>query len=468
MSISRRQLLQRAALGLTGSASPLLSAAPLPAAEHDTALRGLLSERLRLEGVGLAAARLLPDGGLQLAADGRAGGDQALLTPDRHGFEIGSISKTFIGLLLADAAVRGELRLDDAVDDSLGFALRDRDGQALRYVDLATHRSGLPRLAPNMKLDSPDPYADYGEAAMLDALRGYRATRRRDEAFEYSNLGFGLLGWLLARRAAQPLATLLERRVLAPLGLGGAGGMQLQLRPRQGPGRVQGHDAQGRPAPAWHFSEATAGAGALLASAAQLARYGQAALGLLQHPLGDAFALALRVHSTLGPGGVQLGLGWMRTRQQGREIATHDGGTAGFASSLWLDLSERRGGLVLANAALSIGDLARHLMDERAPFRDIAAERRATQQAALSLSAEQLAPLAGVYALNAGFKLTLRVDGQRLFAQASGQGEFELFASGPRDFFARVTPLRIRFEGGEPPAALLLEQAGRETRFQRE
>lgn len=456
MNLHRRRLLHIAPLSLLATTAGWMPAGAAPA---DDALQALLAARLQHEGVALAAARLRPDGGVDLGAAAKPGTPP--VSADRHGFEIGSITKVFTGLLLAEAAVRGELRLDDAVEAQLGFPLRDSADQPLRYVDLATHRSGLPRLAPNMKSTrEADPYADYGEAQLLEALRAYRGTRRRDEAFEYSNFASGLLAWLLARRAGQPLSQLLQQRIYAPLGLG---------QPAQLP-RVTGHNAQGAPVPAWNFTEATAGAGAIVMSAAQLARFGQAALGHFDHPLRPAFALALQVHSPLGPQpGLQMGLGWMRAEGGQRHLATHDGATFGFSSSLWLDLGGRRGGLVLSNAAVGVSDIAMHLMDEKRPLRDLAAERRVTGQAAQSVGAAELAPLAGIYAASPEFKLTVRARDGRLYAQATGQAEFELFASSPRRFFAKVAALEVEFAGDSgPPDSLVIAQGGGRTAFRRE
>ena len=84
------------------------------------------------------------------------------------------------------------------------------------------------------------------------------------------------------------------------------------------------------------------------------------------------------------------------------------------------------------------------------------------------LPPEALRRLAGAYALNPNFRLTLRAEGSRLFAQATGQAEFELFAQGDGSFVARVAPLSLRFEAGDPSPALRLQQAGRELRLMRE
>lgn len=471
MNLRRRPFLHAlwaAPLAAGWAAKPAQAASAAP--PHDT-LSPLLRARLQHEGVGLAVARFGSPAGLELAAVGPRGPDRTPLTiSDR--FEIGSITKVFTGLLLADAVQRGELKLDGAVDELLPFPLRDHRQQPLRFVDLATHRSGLPRLPLNLAPRKPaDPYADYGEAALLEGLQLFQPTRTRDERFEYSNLGVGLLAWLLARRARMPLAALLEERVLAPLGLAGPEGISLPGPAAAAKPPVQGHDANGQPVPPWHFDDTLAGAGALRASAAQLARFGQAALGGMEHPLSAAFALALQNHSPLGPQpGVAMGLGWMLMERDGRQIATHDGATGGFSSSLWLDRSGGRGGLALANVQVVVSDLASHLMDSRRPLRDVAAEQRARAQPVVPTDPAELTQVAGVYAASPQFKLTLREREGRLFAQATGQSEFELFASAPRRFFARVTALEISFEGpaGAPPQVLVLQQGGRRSEFRRE
>ncbi|MDR7299325.1 CubicO group peptidase (beta-lactamase class C family) [Pelomonas aquatica] len=424
----------------------------LPAfAQPETApMQDLLEARLREDGVALAAGRL-SSGNSEFAGAAKRG-----TRPDADSvFEVGSITKTFTALLLADAVVRGELKLEDAVEVD-GIQLRDSAGQPLRWVDIATHRSGLPRLASNMApANVDDPYADYDEVALRAFLKSWQPGVARASRFEYSNLGFGLLGHALALRQRTDYATLLTRRVLEPLGLQrhiGFGHAAL----------LQGHDAQGKPVPAWHFQSTTAGAGALHGSARGLLRYADAAMGGYEHPLKAAFALCLQRRAAGGAPANPIGLAWLLASLNGCTLFSHDGGTAGFSSSLWLDPSRGRASVVLANAQVPVGDLALHLLDESVPLRDLAA----TRQASLTLPADQLQALAGVYAVTPQFKLTIRADGQRLFAQATGQAEFELFAKAPRRFFAKVTPLEIEFDADGK--ALTLFQGGATPRFVRE
>lgn len=457
--LHRRSLLMSAAAGAFAGSGARAQTAPVDAT-------AVLRTRLRQQGVGLVAA--VVDGGeLRFAAAGRqrAGRDEA---PDADTlFEIGSITKTFTALLLADMVVRNELKLDGAVEAVLpaGLKLRDKDGTPITWADLATHRSGLPRLPTNLRNPSgADPY-DYSRDELFAFLRSWKPEHARDTKWEYSNAGYGLLGEALALRAGKTYGAALEERVLAPLGLGA---MRLALRSPAVPGLLPGHDDQGRPVPNWRF-DAIAGAGALIGSARMLARYAQAALGLVDHPLRDAFKLALTPRGE-GPGpNNPIGLAWLAGPLFDRRVFNHDGGTAGYSSSLFLDPDKRRAALVLSNASIGVTDLALHLLDARAPLRDIAAEKRQLERPAATVAGDALAALPGTYAINPQFKVTIRLRDGKLFAQATGQGEFELFALDPRKFFARVTPLEMHFEGdsGTPPA-FVLHQGGQKLRFVRE
>jgi hypothetical protein len=207
-----------------------------------------------------------------------------------------------------------------------------------------------------------------------------------------------------------------------------------------------------------------AGAGALVMSGAMLGRYAQAAMGLIDSPLREAFALA-ETERAPGPAPINpIGLAWVIAGLNGRRVLSHDGGTAGFSSSLWLDPTRQRAVAVLANAFIEIDDLALHLLDESVPTKDFAS----TRQPSIELPPEQLAPLAGSYALKPGFAITISLRDGELWAQGTGQGAFRLFASAPRRFFAKVTPMQLEFDEGAPPASFTLQQNGNTLRFVRQ
>lgn len=239
-------------------------------------------------------------------------------------FELGSLTKTYNGLLVAEAAGRGELGLEEPVaellPDGWGFA----GGEPVTVSDLVRHRSGLPRLPPNMGLcymatRFRDPYAAF------DARRLRRAvgrTRPTPSPYEYSNYAVGLLGYLVGLRARTSWGDALEERILGPLDLQDTGtGLEHRL--------VQGTSARGRPVPPWRF-DVLAAAGALRGSLADQIRWLRAWLRPPTTPLGQAMEAALAQAPT--PSDVDVRLGWHVYTQRDTSLFWHNGGTAGSAS----------------------------------------------------------------------------------------------------------------------------------------
>ncbi len=186
-------------------------------------------------------------------------------------FQIGSVTKVFTALLLADMAERGEVHLSDPAASYLPGPAGD--GPTL--ADLATHTSGLPRLPRGLLrsalLHPRDPYARYPPARLVrDAGRALRAGSPGSH-YAYSNFGFGLLGYLLGQAAGTPYETLVTRRICVPLGLSDT------TFAAPGPPRAARGHRRARPVPDWRLG-ALAGAGGLYSTAADLARFLRACL----------------------------------------------------------------------------------------------------------------------------------------------------------------------------------------------
>src|SRR4029077_13028191 len=130
-------------------------------------------------------------------------------------FEIGSISKTFTGLILAQMVEQGLVKLDEPVRQLLPpGTVAKHDGAEITLLDLTTQHSGLPRMPDNFKPSNPEnPYADYGAANLYQYLAGHGLEKTGTPKFLYSNLGVGLLGQALADRAKVTYPTLLAQQV---------------------------------------------------------------------------------------------------------------------------------------------------------------------------------------------------------------------------------------------------------------
>jgi len=336
---------------------------PLPAnwqLPSDAAIAALIDARIaQRPGAGIVVGVLDP-AGQRIVARGPVG---ATAFDGRTIFEIGSMTKVFTALILADMVAKGEVSLDDPAEKYLPARAKmpERGGRKITLRDLATHSSGLPRLPDNMKpRNQRDPYADYSEKQMLAFLAQYRLTRDIGSEFEYSNLGFGLLGYLLARAAHKDYADLVRELITAPLGLRDTA---IILGPDQRKRFAQGHDAEMRPTPPWRIPT-LAGAGAIRSTADDMLAFMRAAMDP-NAPIAAAMKLTTADQRPMGTGRGAIGLAWLIAKPaEGRETLFHNGGTGGFRAAMMLEPAARRGVVVLTNAAVEPGsdDLAMHLL----------------------------------------------------------------------------------------------------------
>jgi CubicO group peptidase (beta-lactamase class C family) len=241
-------------------------------------------------------------------------------------FEIGSITKTFTGTLLACMADAGEVALDDPVSRFLDAG----PAGAITLEQLATHTSGLPRLAPNALegADPSNPYAHYDRAMLLAGLHACAPTPGPDE---YSNFGFQVLGEVLSVAGGAPLSDLVMRRVIQPLSIDATYGG------RDATHRLPGYAAD---EPVSHWDLPLAGPGGIEATIDGLAAWVASNL----HPERTNLEGSLRLAQQLREvgDGAKRGLGWNFTGGGWWK----NGGTGGF-HSLCAFVPERDLGLAL-------------------------------------------------------------------------------------------------------------------------
>lgn len=270
-------------------------------------------------------------------------------------FEIGSVTKPFTGLLLAQMAAQHDVTLDQPVRTLLppGTVAKPA-GPEITLLDLATQHSGLPRLPTNLQpnANAADPYASYGAQKLYAYLGQHGVALPQTPTYLYSNLGYGLLGFVLAHHAGKPYARLLEDQIVNPLHMTSTA---VTLPPDEASRLVQGHDAANAPVPNWTF-DALAGAGALRSSAGDLLTFLVAQLhptsvspGARQGPaatLGDAIAMTHELRAD-GPAGMRVGMGWLYQKANG--TFWHDGATGGYTAFVAFQPANDRAVVVLYN-----------------------------------------------------------------------------------------------------------------------
>lgn len=282
-------------------------------------------------------------------------------------FEIGSMTKTFTGLVLAQMVEQKQVKLDTPVRELLptGTVAAPASGKEITLLDLAAQHSGLPRMPDNFHpKDETNPYADY-DTKLLYAWMSSHGVGIPDHApFGYSNLGMGLLGQALANRAKTTYEALVKKEVTAPLGMTET---VVKLTPALAKRFATGHDQEAKPTHAWDL-DALAGAGALRSTANDILTY----LDAQMHPdkikpkSPEAKTLPAAIaatHEVRGDSmeGMHIGLNWLRVDATG--MYWHNGATGGFSSFSLFDPEKDLGVVVLLNESNGLADLiAQHIL----------------------------------------------------------------------------------------------------------
>ena len=454
----------RAILVLTPAVAMLFSfamsqSAPEISMPSDSEIRQMLVDRIDVkhQSVGIVVGVVGPKGRRVIAYGQLEKGDPRPLDGDTI-FEIGSATKVFTSLLLADMVQRGEVALDDPVARYLppGVTMPERNGRSITLVDLATHTSGLPRVPTNMSPKDPaNPYADYSVEQLYQFLSTYKLTRDIASQYEYSNLGGGLLGHVLARHAGMDYEALVRARICEPLGMNNT---RITLTPQMRARLAAGHNAALATVENWDLPT-LAGAGALRSTANDLLTFLAANLGYRKSPLAPAMAAMLKVRRPTGQTGLEVSLGWHIFTTNGMEIIWHNGGTGGYRSFIGFDPKAGIGVVALSNASTLAGvdDIGRHLLDPSIPLMQPPKEHKQ-----VTVDPKLFDGYVGAYQLAPNFVITITREGDHLFAQATGQPKFEVFPESDRDYFFKIVDAQITFVTDSQGRAteLILHQRG--------
>ncbi len=357
--------------------------------------------------------------------------------PDQYTlYEIGSITKTFTSLLLAQELQQQRLQLTTPVQQLLDFPIGQQDKSAINLMQLATHSSGLPRLPSNfLPADPENPYLDYDRRLLAAYLASYQQQPRPDQAYSYSNFAYGLLGYALSQHHKTSYQDLLETRIFKPLGMTAS---SLNANSASNPKKARPHGANQALVKDWDF-DVMAGAGAIRSSGQDMMRYLKQQVAPANNDLGLAIKLSQQALQNTGRGDEQIALGWHITQHQGQKIITHSGMTGGYSSYAAFMPDKKRAVYVVTNIARDVTDIGNLALVAAARYDD------PEQRASIALSAQDLSAYLGTYALNPQTRISLTSKDQNLFAQLTGQAAYPVYAETKDLFFYKVADAKLRF-----------------------
>lgn len=282
------------------------------------------------------------------------------LAPDADTvYEIGSITKTFTGVLMGLALEDGAAQENTLLKELLpaGVLAPAFNGQEITLAHLATHTSGLPRLPDNLDpADSQNPYADYTAEQLYAFLGSYHLTRAPGSQYEYSNLAAGVLGYVLALRMGLEYEPLITERILAPLGMTDTAiTLSESQKTRLAPGYS---DFFGIGCLRWPVATKNwdmsilGGAGGLRSTVNDLLKYIQAHLEPPDSALGRALQSAQQQRFAID-GQMFIGLLWhgVNPADGSPRFMAHNGETGGYRSFIGFYPEQKIGLVILSNTA---------------------------------------------------------------------------------------------------------------------
>jgi D-alanyl-D-alanine-carboxypeptidase/D-alanyl-D-alanine-endopeptidase len=423
----------------------LSTAAMESPAPTDEEIRKILTEILggNRDRVGMAVGVIEPSRQRIIAYGSLDKDDKRSLSGDTV-FEISSTTKVFTSLLLADMVQQNEVALTDSVAKNLppGVKMPEHAGREITLEDLSRHRSGLPRLPTNMaaNADPKNPYASYSVKELYDFLSAYKLPRDIGAELEYSNLGGGLLGHVLALAAGKDCETLIRARICGPLGMNNTA---ITLSEHMKSRLATGHDNRFEATANWDLPT-LAGAGALRSTANDMLSFLAVQIGLQKPELGPAI-VATRAKWTPAGAGTEIGLGWLKRPKEGSEIIWHNGETGGYRSFAGSDPKTQTGVVVLTNVFTLAGvdDIGFHLLDPASKVLppDSPLLQPPKDHKEITLDPGVLETYVGKYKFAPKIVMTISHKNNQLYAQLTGQAAAEIYPDSKTDFFSRIAEL---------------------------
>jgi D-alanyl-D-alanine-carboxypeptidase/D-alanyl-D-alanine-endopeptidase len=427
--------------------------------QDEAAVKKILQQRIDIDkkGVGIAVG-IINEKGIKLINYGKMNVKENREVAADSFFEIGSITKVFTGILLADMVTRGEMKLDDPISLYLPKSVKvpTRNGKEITLVDLATHTSGLPRMPTNFKPKDPkNPFADYTEQQLYEFLSNYALPRDIGSLYEYSNVGMGLLGHILALKAKTDYESLVLYRICKPLKMNDT---RITLSAEQKSRLATGHNINFQPVPNWDIAS-LAGAGALRSTVNDMLKFLAANMGLVKTDLLPVLQKSHQIPKPAESKQTDVALGWHINKRYGTEIIWHNGGTGGYRTFIGFAPAKRAAVVVLSNANSGQDDIGLHILESQYALQNFAPPKQRTE---IKVAAEILETYVGEYQLAPNFKLTVTKEDDKLFVQATDQPKFQVFAESAGEFFYKAVDAQITFVKDDKGqiTQLILHQGG--------
>jgi D-alanyl-D-alanine-carboxypeptidase/D-alanyl-D-alanine-endopeptidase len=371
-------------------------------------------------------------------------------------YEIGSITKSFTGLLMqilmAEHGISGDTPVTDLLKNDK--ALPTLNDKSITINHLLSHTSSLPRLPGNMSPASmDDPYKEYTIDQLYRYLSAVEITREPGSEFEYSNMAFMLLGNLAEKIGGAPYDELVKTYITGPLGMNSTSRLVADET------RLVAPTASGAVVPQWNMDH-TRGFGELRSTTTDLIKLMQAGTGHLPYEYAKAFTQSREKQLTIRDN-FGMALGWFIATNHQDTIVFHGGGTGGFRTFAGYSPVTGISAVVFANSNDDVQDIGRYLINNAYTMRKIDPIAKLTE--------DQLSRLTGRYTNPGVPAFHIEVDGTNISARMEGQPALPLTPVTDLKFRNSTVQAEIHFEiENDQGFKLTLVQAGNRIEFERD
>ncbi|MGE9296152.1 MAG: serine hydrolase [Puniceicoccales bacterium] len=366
-------------------------------------------------------------------------------------FEIGGVTNVFTAAAAASMVVDRQITWLQPVNAYLPdyVAVPSFGHLPLQLVHLVTHTSGLPNIPPNLQPeDEKDPMAGYTFDHLYVLISVYGLKIPPGEVYQYSTMGYGLLGHVLTLRANQTYDELIQTRVARPLALKETTAV---LNPDT---VVPGHQGL-ETVPNWHWGNGIVGGGGLYSSARDLLRFVGAQMQMMKLEKDDQRALlsTQNAYKQTSMPSTMVGYGWHITRKDLGAVYWQNGKTGGYAAYVGFNPSRRTGCVILTNSAVPIDELGFYVLDpENFPLPE--------PPPTGIRPARTLEQYLGVYQVGPDVQLIITRDGGKLYAEISGEPKYRIYPMGKDEFAYATGNVRIFFKTGPREAEAVSVRIG--------
>ena len=334
-----------------------------------TFLATVFVERPANAGIAIGVTR---NGSRHIVSRGvRSKSDPTVFVEESTLFELGSVTKTFTGVALAQAVLDGRISLEQPIGDFLPTSIAFPDQVlAIPVGALATHTAGLPSDPPSVSFITrtfrKNPFKQVTDRQAFESLAELEAQVGSGREYSYSNFGFMILGRLLEEATGIPYARLIEEDVAGSLGMNNT-----WVEP---PESELSHLAVGHrvgDAVEHWYSIPLPGASGVVSSVPDMLTFLESHLNSDGTPLAQALRLAMDPR-TRASTTVEVALGWhVYTEPDVPRIFYHNGSMMGFRSYVGMAPELGLGIVVLGNSRdPTISSIGRLIMRALAGIED--------------------------------------------------------------------------------------------------